>query len=147
VHVGCRTTYYVAWWNLENLFGEENSPRWTENCNARSARVLAGWTPARRDRKVSQLASVIAQMNNGPGPDLLGVCEVENRFVLDLLVATLATPLPGRNSASSCGSCAGWLREEGTRGVYVANLSCSAMPSCRNLPRIRDFSIELTGVS
>ena len=35
-------------------------------------------------------------MNGGAGPDLLGVCEVENRFVLDLLVATLGTPLPGR---------------------------------------------------
>jgi hypothetical protein len=34
---------------------------------------IAGWTPALRDRKVTQLASVIAQMNNGTGPDLLGV--------------------------------------------------------------------------
>ena len=36
-------------------------------------------------------------MNSGSGPDLLGVCEVENRFVLDQLVAVLNTPLPGRN--------------------------------------------------
>src|SRR6266545_6758157 len=36
-------------------------------------------------------------MNGGAGPDLLGVCEVENRFVLDLLVAGVNTPLPGRN--------------------------------------------------
>jgi Endonuclease/Exonuclease/phosphatase family len=57
---------------------------------------LLAWTPARRDRKISQLASVIAQMNGGAGPDLLGVCEVEKRFVLDLLVAALGTPFPGR---------------------------------------------------
>jgi hypothetical protein len=38
-------------------------------------------------------------MNDGAGPDLLGVCEVENRFVLDLHVDTLRTPLPGRSYA------------------------------------------------
>jgi predicted extracellular nuclease len=36
-------------------------------------------------------------MNGAAGPDLLGVCEVENRFVLDLLVAAVNTPLPTRN--------------------------------------------------
>lgn len=91
------STYHVAWWNLENLFDEENSPRRTEKLQRAIGADLTGWTPARRDRKISQLASVIAQMNGGAGPDLLGVCEVENRFVLDLLVATLGTPLPGRN--------------------------------------------------
>jgi Endonuclease/Exonuclease/phosphatase family len=91
------STYYVAWWNLENLFDEENSPRRTEKLQRAIGSDLAGWTPARRDRKIAQLASAIAQMNGGAGPDLLGVCEVENRFVVDRLAATLATPLPGRN--------------------------------------------------
>jgi len=91
------STYYVAWWNLENLFDEEDSPRRTEKLQRTIGADLVGWTPARRDKKISQLASVIAQMNGGAGPDLLGVCEVENRFVLDLLVAGVNTPLPGRN--------------------------------------------------
>ena len=91
------STYYIAWWNVENLFDEEDSPRRTEKLQRTIGGDLAGWTPARRDRKIAQLASVIAQMNSGSGPDLLGVCEVENRFVLDLLVAVLNTPLPGRN--------------------------------------------------
>ena len=90
------STYYVAWWNLEDLFDEANSPRRSEKLQRAIGGDLAGWTSARRDRKVSQLASVIAQMNSGAGPDLLGVCEVENGFVLDILVATLGTPLPGR---------------------------------------------------
>jgi predicted extracellular nuclease len=91
--------YYVAWWNLENLFDEENSPHRTEKLQRAIGRDLADWTPERRDRKISQLASVIAQMNGGAGPDLLGVCEVENRPVLDLLVAAIKTPLPGRDYA------------------------------------------------
>ena len=90
------STYYVAWWNLENLFDEENSPRRSEKLQRAIGGDLAGWTPARRDRKIAQLAGVIAQMNAGAGPDLLGVCEVENRFVLELLAAALVEPLPAR---------------------------------------------------
>lgn len=90
------STYYVAWWNLENLFDEENSPRRTEKVARVIGNDIAGWTPALRDRKVAQLASVIGQMNEGGGPDLLGVCEVENRFVLDLLADALARQLRGR---------------------------------------------------
>src|SRR5687767_3859550 len=91
------STYYVAWWNLENLFDEENSPRRTEKLQRAIGGDLSGWTPARRDRKIRQLASVIVQMNAGAGPALLGVCEVENRFVLDLLVTALGGALRGRN--------------------------------------------------
>jgi len=89
-------TRYVAWWNLENLFDEENSPLRTEKVRRTLGDSLKGWTPVLRDLKIKQLATVIAQMNDGVGPDLLGVCEVENRHVLDLLVAQLAVLLPGR---------------------------------------------------
>lgn len=93
--------HYVAWWNLENLFDEENAPpsRRSEKVLRAIGNDIAGWTPELRDRKASQLASVIAQMNGGAGPDLLGVCEVENRFVLDLLVAEVEALLPGRSYA------------------------------------------------
>jgi hypothetical protein len=63
-----QSAYYVAWWNLENLFDEENSPRRSEKLQRAIGGDLAGWTPARRDRKIAQLASVIAQMNGGAGP-------------------------------------------------------------------------------
>lgn len=106
------STYYVAWSNLENLFDEENSPRRTQKLQRAIGADLAGWTAARRDRKISQLASVIGQMNDGASPDLLGVCEVENRFVLELLLAapadhslaattTSSTPTPPTPEAST----------------------------------------------
>ena len=59
---------------------------------------IAGWTPQLRDRKIHQLASVIAGMNRRKGPDLLGVCEVENRFVLDRLVEAVNAALPASRS-------------------------------------------------
>lgn len=89
--------YHIAWWNLENLFDEENAlalGRRTEKVFRSIKDDIAGWTPELRDRKIEQLASVIAQMNAGHGPDLLGVCEVENRFVLERLIDAVNAALP-----------------------------------------------------
>ncbi len=80
---------YVAWWNLENLFDSVRSAQRPEWLQKKLASELAGWTTAVRDRKIGQLASVINAMNGGRGPDILGVCEVENRPVLEKLVAKL----------------------------------------------------------
>jgi predicted extracellular nuclease len=96
-------TYHIAWWNLENLFDEENAValgRRTDKVFRAIKDDIAGWTPQLRDRKIDQLASVIAAMNTGQGPDLLGVCEVENRFVVDRLKDTVNAALPApRNYA------------------------------------------------
>jgi hypothetical protein len=40
---------------------------------------------------------VIGQMNDSEGPDLLGVCEVENEFVMDWLANAVRGLLPARN--------------------------------------------------
>jgi endonuclease/exonuclease/phosphatase family metal-dependent hydrolase len=50
---------------------------------------LEGWTAAVRNKKLDRLAAVIVAMFDGDGPDLIGVCEVENEHVLDLLVDRL----------------------------------------------------------
>jgi len=81
--------HHLAFWNLENLFDVQDSPRRTEKLQRTLEGELEGWTRPVLDRKVEQLSSVIAEMNGGDGPDLLGVCEVENRFVLELLVDSL----------------------------------------------------------
>jgi predicted extracellular nuclease len=90
------STYYVAFWNVENLFDVEDSPRRSEKVRRAIGRSIEGWTPALLDRKIAQLSSIIVQMNGGAGPDLLGVCEVENEFVVTRLVDRLNQQL-GRN--------------------------------------------------
>jgi len=60
------SAYYLAWWNVENLFDEENSPRRTDKVARALGSSIVGWTPALRDRKIDQLASVIAQLNGAP---------------------------------------------------------------------------------
>lgn len=83
------TEHHIAFWNVENLFGPEDHPHripWVADAMRSD---LRGWTRALYDRKQDQLARVIAAMNGGAGPDLLGVCEVEDRHVLLDLVARL----------------------------------------------------------
>jgi Endonuclease/Exonuclease/phosphatase family len=46
---------------------------------------LRGWGETVLSKKVDQLATIVNRMNEEKGPDLLGVCEVENRRVLDRL--------------------------------------------------------------
>jgi endonuclease/exonuclease/phosphatase family metal-dependent hydrolase len=83
-------SYYVAFWNLENLFDVDGSPQRPEWLQRALARELAGWNGEVLDLKISQLARIIRQMNGGAGPDVLGVCEIENEHVLRLLIEALA---------------------------------------------------------
>ena len=89
--------HFVAFWNLENLFAPEDFLD-REHWIAKSmAYELDGWTQELFDTKIDQLASIIRQMNNSNGPDILGVCEVENAFVLQQLTARLNGLINTRN--------------------------------------------------
>ncbi len=82
--------HYIAWWNVENLFDLSNSQHRPATLQRRLKSELNGWTASVLNAKVRQLASIVTQMNDGQGPDILGVCEVENEPVLDRLVTALA---------------------------------------------------------
>ncbi len=81
---------YIAFWNVENLFDIDNSPRRSEKLQRAIGGELSGWTQEILDRKIYQLAKVITSMNDGQGPDILGVCEVENAYVLQLLADAIS---------------------------------------------------------
>lgn len=83
-------THSVAWWNLENLFDVEDSPARSDKLERTLRSELKGWSEAILSRKITNLASIIRQFNGGKGPDLMGVCEVENRPVLQRVVDALA---------------------------------------------------------
>ncbi|WP_150524993.1 endonuclease/exonuclease/phosphatase family protein [Roseibium sediminis] len=89
--------YFLAFWNLENLFGPENHAHRLPWVASQIAKDLNGWTPALYQTKLRQLASIIRQMNGGNGPDILGICEVEDQHVLKDLIAVLAPDLPNRD--------------------------------------------------
>lgn len=89
--------YLVAFWNVENLFGPENHLERIDWVAKDLGKSLDGWTPELYQKKLDQLAKIITQMKGGSGPDILGVCEVEDHHVLGDLVSTLAPLLPDRN--------------------------------------------------
>src|SRR5215213_11427987 len=80
--------FFIASWNLENLFDTKNDPsvKGDEEYTPESANH---WTKERLDIKLKNLAKIISKMNEGKGPDVLGVCEVENRQVVEMLVEQL----------------------------------------------------------
>lgn len=88
--------HFVAFWNVENLFGPEDHPQRIPWVAERMARDLEGWSEALYARKQDRLAHVITRMNKGAGPDILGLCEVEDRFVLEDLKHRVGEEL-GRN--------------------------------------------------
>jgi predicted extracellular nuclease len=86
-------TLTVAFYNMENLFDTEDDPAINDE-----EFLPAGpyaWTPERYKRKLGNMAKVIAELGNEEGPDVLGMCEVENRKVLEDLVVTSALKKKG----------------------------------------------------
>lgn len=81
--------FYVANWNLENLFDTEDDTA-VEGDEDFTPDAPKKWTRERLEIKLENQAKIISKMNVGKGPDVLGVCEVENRKVLDMLAAKLA---------------------------------------------------------
>lgn len=75
----------VAFWNLENLFDTKDDPQ--KNDEEFLPDGVKQWNDERLERKFYNLARVIRSMNDGNGPDILGVCEVEHKYLLDSLLS------------------------------------------------------------
>lgn len=90
--------HFFAFWNVENLFAPEGYPEREPWIAAEMASQLKGWTQELFDTKIAQLTRIIRQMNGGMGPDILGVCEAENAFVLQTLADKMSSAL-NRNYA------------------------------------------------
>jgi endonuclease/exonuclease/phosphatase family metal-dependent hydrolase len=55
---------------------------------------LMGWNEKVLSTKISQLAKIISKMNHGNGPDIIGVCEVEDGPVVNKLVTKIKNFVP-----------------------------------------------------
>ncbi len=75
----------IAFWNLQNLFDIEAS----EIAADLEFTPAEGWDQEALDNKIENLAEVINLLHEGRGPDLLGICEIENRDVADLLLEAI----------------------------------------------------------
>lgn len=81
-------TLTVAFYNLENLFDTKDDPKTNDQEFLPDGPFE--WTDARYQQKLKQMAKAIEFLGDEDGPEILGVCEVENRSVLEDLAATKA---------------------------------------------------------
>lgn len=77
-------TIYFAFWNVENLFDTFDDPQ--KNDEDFTPSGSNEWTEERLEKKQFNLSRVIRNMNDNRGPDILGVCEIENEAVLRQMV-------------------------------------------------------------
>jgi predicted extracellular nuclease len=78
------TDFYVANWNVENLFDTVDDPSKNDEWFTPESEI--NWTERKLHNKMVNLARVIKYMNEENGPDILGVEEVENQKLLIDLV-------------------------------------------------------------
>jgi predicted extracellular nuclease len=76
----------IGFYNLENLFDTVDDTSINDEDYLPEGRNK--WTPALYEEKLNNMAKVISEMVGAP--DILGVCEIENRKVLEDLVNTTA---------------------------------------------------------
>ncbi len=86
--VGLAGEIFVGFWNVENLFDTVDDPK-VEGDEEFTPGGPKQWSEERLQIKLNNLSKVIRLMNGGKGPDVLGLCEIENRKVVELLVEKL----------------------------------------------------------
>jgi len=76
----------VVFYNVENLFDTKNTP------DGRDAEFTPEgknkWTEDRYFKKLDDISKVLNSVNKNELPEIIGLCEIENRAVLDDLIAT-----------------------------------------------------------
>lgn len=86
---GQAQNFKVMFYNVENFFDTVDDP--SVNDNSFTPNGDNHWTKARFVKKRNNLSKVIAAAGEGGMPDIIGLCEVENKYVLRQL--TEETPL------------------------------------------------------
>ncbi len=75
----------IAFYNVENLFDTHDDANVDDAEFTPDGKSL--WNNAKYEKKISNIARVIKAMNNDKGADIIGLSEVENKGVLEHLIA------------------------------------------------------------
>lgn len=72
--------YRIMFYNVENLFDTQDNPQ--NNDQDFLPNSPRSWTASRYNKKINEIAKVIIAIGRWQPPELIGLCEVENRQVL-----------------------------------------------------------------
>ncbi|MGY8915166.1 MAG: endonuclease/exonuclease/phosphatase family protein, partial [Flavobacteriales bacterium] len=78
----------IAFYNVENLFDTINDPNTFDD--DRTPRGKDQWTTDRYQQKIENISRVLSEIGadiSTTSPDIIGLCEIENRQVLEDLIA------------------------------------------------------------
>jgi len=79
--------FRIVFYNVENLFDTSDNP--TTKDEEFTPTGAKNWTKDRYNKKLSAIAKVLTSINSEDYPELIGLCEVENKHVLtDLITKT-----------------------------------------------------------
>ena len=78
---------YISFYNVENLFDTIDDKH--VNDNEFLPKAAKKWNTQKYKQKLQNISKVIGAINEGNAPDILGVCEIENRFILEDLTQIL----------------------------------------------------------
>lgn len=78
------SVFKIAFYNLENLFDIYNNPN--TNDDEYTPEGLRRWTKYKFNRKLNNINKVILSLNDTSKAVVVGVCEIENKFVLNKLI-------------------------------------------------------------
>ncbi|BAX81262.1 endonuclease/exonuclease/phosphatase family protein [Labilibaculum antarcticum] len=76
--------YTIAFYNVENLFDTINDPDTRDDDFTPEGKLE--YTAERYQKKLTNLSSVLSSINKNSFPAIIGLCEIENRSVLDALI-------------------------------------------------------------
>jgi hypothetical protein len=79
----------ILFYNVENLFDLKNNPE--TNDDEFTPKGDRRWTYKRFNQKIQNISKVILSSSGWKPPELVAICEIENRFVLEKLISE--TPL------------------------------------------------------
>lgn len=124
---GGSKSYVFGFWNVENLFDDRDDGR-----NQPGDKEYDGWlakNPQILREKLGKLTDGILSTNDGKGPDILGVVEVESVRAAELLQHTLNSRLDPSLHYTSV------LMKEVTVGRHIAPAILTRLPVVRDRTR------------
>jgi len=81
-----KNTFVAVFYNVENLYDTVNDPKINDDEFTPSGKVP--WTEERFDTKIKHIAQVITDIKSPAAPDLIGMAEIENLQVLEMLTSS-----------------------------------------------------------
>ena len=83
-----KNNFTVVFYNIENLFDTQNDPKKLDDEFTPTGKRK--WDEKKYKKKLKNISKVLEDINTKELPELIGLCEIENRFVLEDLIKTSA---------------------------------------------------------